>query len=46
MPEKVNQDKTLNWFIRSDLKEGVEALLSAAQEQAIGSNYVKHQRHR
>ncbi len=42
MPEKVDKDKTWNWLVRSDLKVETEALLCAAQEQAIRTNYVKH----
>ena len=42
MPEKVDKDKTWNWLLRSDLKIETEALLCAAQEQAIRTNYVKH----
>ena len=42
MPEKVDKDKTWQWLSRCDLKIGTEALLCAAQEQAIRTNYVKH----
>ena len=42
MPEKVDKNKTWDWLIRSDLKVETEALLCAAQEQAIRTNYVKH----
>ena len=42
MPEKVDKNKTWDWLIRSDLKVEKEALLCAAQEQAIRTNYVKH----
>ena len=42
MPEKVDNDKTWNWLLRSDLTVETEALLCAAQEQAIRTNYVKH----
>ena len=42
MPEKVDKDKTLQWLSKSDLKIGTEALLCAAQEPAIRTNYVKH----
>ena len=42
MPEKVDKDKTWNWLVRSDLKVETEALLCAAQEQAIRTSYVKH----
>ena len=39
-PKKVDKDKTWNWLVRSDLKVETEALLCAAQEQAIRTNYV------
>ena len=41
MPEEVHEDKTWNWFVRSDLKVETETLLCAAQEQAIRRNYMK-----
>ena len=42
MPENVDRDKTWQWLSKCDLKIGTEALLCAAQEQAIRTNYVKH----
>ena len=42
MPEKVYKDKTWRWLSKSDLKIGTEALLCAAQEQDIRTNYMKH----
>ena len=42
MPEKVDRVKSWERLSRSDLKVGTEALLRAAQEQAIRTNYVKH----
>ena len=42
MPEKVDKNRTWQWLSKSDLKIGTEALLCAAQEQAIRTNYVKH----
>ena len=42
MPEKVDKNKTWQWLSRSDLKISTEALLCAAQEQAIRTNYVKY----
>ena len=42
MPEKVDKDRKWQWLSKNDLKIGTEALLSAAQEQAIMTNYVKH----
>ena len=40
--EKVDQEKTWQWLSRGDLKVGTEALLCAAQEQAIRTNYMKY----
>ena len=40
--EKVHQKKTWQWLSRNDLKVGTEALLCAAQEQAIRTNYMKY----
>ena len=42
MPEKVYREKTWNWLGKGDLKIQTEALLCAAQEQAIRTNYIKH----
>ena len=42
MPEKVDKDRTWQWLSKSDLKIGTEALLCAAKEQVIRTNYVKH----
>ena len=42
MPQKADRIKSWEWLSRSDLKVGTEALLCAAQEQAICTNYVKH----
>ena len=42
IPQKVDKDETWLWLSKSDLKIGKEALLSAAQEKAIRTNYVKH----
>ena len=39
--EKVDKEKTWQWLSRGDLKVETEALLSAAQEQAIRTNYMK-----
>ena len=40
--EKVDKEKTWQWLSRGDLKVGTEALLCAAQEQAIRTNYMKY----
>ena len=42
MPEKIDQTKTWQWLSKGDLKVGTEALLCAAQEQALRTNYIKH----
>ena len=42
MPEKVDYGKTWQWMVKCDLKAGTEALLCAAQEQAIRTNYIKY----
>ena len=42
MPENVDKNNTWQWLSKCDLKIGTEALLCAAQEQAIRTNYVKH----
>ena len=41
MPETVDKDKMWEWTRKSDLKIGTEALMFAAQEQALRTNYVK-----
>ena len=41
MPEKVDKKKTWQWLSRGELKISTEAVLCAAQEQAIRTNYVK-----
>ena len=44
MLEEVDNDKTSSWqwLSKCDLKIGTEALLCAAQEQTIRTNYVKY----
>ena len=39
---KVNKKKTWQWLSRHDLKLGTEALLCAAHEQVIRTNYMKY----
>ena len=41
MPETVDRDKTWEWTRKSDLEVETEALIFAAQEQALRTNYVK-----
>ena len=38
----VDKKKSWLWLTNGDLKKGTEALLMAAKEQAIRTNYVKH----
>ena len=40
--KKVDKEKMWQWLSRGDLKIGREALLCAAQEQAIRTNYMKY----
>ena len=40
--EKDGKDETWKWLSKSDLKVRTKALLCAAQEQAIKTNYVKN----
>ena len=42
IPEIVDKDKAWKWLSRGNLKIETEALLCAAQEQAIRTNYVKY----
>ena len=40
--EKVDKEKTWQWLSRGDLRVGTEALLCAAQEQKIRTNYMNY----
>ena len=42
MPETTDEKETWNWLRKADLKVETEAMLCAAQEQVIRTNYVKH----
>ena len=42
LPEAVDKEKTWQWLSKCDLKVGTEALICAAQEQSIRTNYVKY----
>ena len=44
MPETVDKDKTWEWTRKRDLNFETEALIFAAQEQALRTNYVKFNR--
>ena len=41
MPETTDEKETWKWIRKADLKVEIEAMLCAAQEQAIRMNYVK-----
>lgn len=42
MPITTDKEKTWSWMRQSDLKITTEALICAAQEQAIRTNYIKY----
>ena len=42
MPETADEKETWNSLRKADLKVQMEAMLCAAQELAIRTNYVKH----
>ena len=42
LPEVVDKEKTWQWLSKCDLKVGTEALICAAQEQSIRTNYAKN----
>ena len=42
MPETTEEKETWKWMRKADLKVQTEAMLCAAQEQAIRTNYAKH----
>ena len=42
MKEEIDKGLTWKWVIQSDLKVQTEALIFAAQEQALRTNYIKH----
>ena len=42
MPETTDGKETWNWLKTADLKLETEAMLGAAQKQAIRTNYVEH----
>ena len=41
MNEKIDIEKSWSWLCKSDLKPETEALICAAQEQALRTNYIK-----
>ena len=42
MDENIDKDKSWGWLKDGDLKACTEALICAAQDQALRTNYVKH----
>ena len=42
MLEATDEKESWNWLRKADVKVEREAMLCAAQEQAIRTNYVKH----
>ena len=42
MTERTDEKETLNWLRKADLKVETEAMLCAAEEQAIRTNCVKY----
>ena len=42
MPEQIDKERTWEWMRKSDLKVETEALICAAQEQALRTNVVKY----
>ena len=42
LSEATDKDKTWQWLSKADLKVGTEALICAAQEQSLRTNYVKY----
>ena len=41
MPEEIDKDLSWEWLVQSDLKVQTEAMISATQEQALRTNYIK-----
>ena len=42
MPEEIDKDLSWKWLKQSDLKVQNEAMICAAQEQALRTNYIKN----
>ena len=42
MPEEIDKDLSWIWLVQRDLKVQTEATISAAQEQALRTNYTKN----
>ena len=43
MPEETDKDLSWRWLVQRDLKVQTEATISAAQEQALSTNYTKNE---
>ena len=39
--EGIDWDRTWQWIVKGDLKGCTEALICSAQEQAVGTNYMR-----
>ena len=42
MSKEMDKDLSWKWVLQSDLKVQTEALIFAAQEQALRTNYIKN----
>ena len=42
MPKTTDERETWNWLRKAYIKVETEAMLCAAKERAIGTNYMKH----
>jgi len=42
MPEEIDKDLSWQWLVQCDLKVQTEAMICAAQEQALRTNYIKN----
>ena len=42
MPKEIDKDLSWKWLAQSDLKVQTEAMICAAQEQALRINYAKN----
>ena len=42
MPEEIDKDLCWKWLVQNDLKVQTEAMICAAQKQALRTNYTKN----
>ena len=42
LPEEIDKVLYWKWLVQSDLKVQTEAMICAAQEQALRTNYIKN----